>query len=345
VTSSTERLFTLVLQHKEYDYGFTGHSGGLRHFEAQMLCGLTDLATLLNRRLVLAPPRFMLEPNHLSGDVSHGWDMLYDGEFDDPRFATWEALMNPGGGVSREVVNIDAKDPLHLMVTSTANLLVLLQTEQPGRADWDGATVLKLAARVPEKLRAIRMIPSDVLVKSPPGNYTCPPSFSRAIVAMGEVIRARLGPYSTVHVRRGDAVSKSKPVVYQGHAGDDLWESTSPAHVRDVLHEVGLTSRDTVLLFTNEANATFFDDLRTSFPALWFEDDLVNLVASGNVGFGDQYRETVARSPLSSSLFRMQMDTYLAQHGEKTVCTVSMKMNAKCDALLVKTQDKGKQRR
>jgi hypothetical protein len=41
-----------------------------------------------------------------------------------------------------------------------------------------------------------------------------------------------------------------------------------------------------------------------------------------------------ARSPLSSSVFAMAMNDYLARHGTQTVCTTAPKMYVPCDFLL-----------
>ena len=60
---------------------------------------------------MLLPPALVLDPKHLWGDgvTQHGWDLIYDRNFDDPRFRSWQDLMQQRGDLTQAVFN--ARDP------------------------------------------------------------------------------------------------------------------------------------------------------------------------------------------------------------------------------------------
>jgi len=138
VDTEDERMVTFIMQENSFDYGATGHSGGVRHWET-VLFRLESIAEYINRRLILLPPALMLDPKHLTGNVFHGWDLIYNRSFDDPRFRTWEDVMQRRGDVSKSFYDVRQPDLLSTLKASTANLVVLQQHSIPGSAFWDAA--------------------------------------------------------------------------------------------------------------------------------------------------------------------------------------------------------------
>lgn len=141
-----ERLLSFVMQENCFDYGATGHSGGLRHWESQLF-RLETVAEFLQRRLVLLPPALILDPKHLFGDVTHGWSLLYNRSFDDPRFRTWEDIMTTRGQMTREVINVRSTTAMSQLDESKAELVVLRQCAVPGSAAWDQAPLVQVNER------------------------------------------------------------------------------------------------------------------------------------------------------------------------------------------------------
>ena len=272
---------------------------------------------LVDRRLVLVPPATLLEPMHLFGNVEHGWDLMYDGTLDDVRFQTWEAIMSPGNGVSRDIVSIDTPNVVERLRNSSAKLLVLKQWEIAGRPIYDGQSLLDMVEPLQVK------------------GVACPPYLSKYIIALGRRVRDHLGnKYATVHVRRGDAVSESKSLYLQW-THDEIRRATQPSHIRDVLQQLGAEPTEPVLVFSNEQNASFFDELKQWYPQIVLEEEMIEIAASRSVGYGNHFKAARERSYVTSGLLRRQLSVYLTHYGHLTVCTAATRLGKDCDAKLV----------
>lgn len=323
--SGKQFLLSYVTQAEWFDYGETGMSGGLRHFEEQLLCPLESIAAALGRRLVLLPPAQLLDASHLSGDESHGWNIVYDRPYDDPVTSSWEVLVRPEHGLWKEVVSVDAENVADLLRNSQADLLILQQWATPSRPWYSGQAIDFVK-------RAVLGTLGNWLVDAVRTAQQCPPPPSRYLTDMGDRVRSMLGSYVTIHVRRGDVARRRQLKYLKRYSAEEIDEATTPDRIIQVLRQQGVSPADTVLLFTNEHDQHYFDAVCEVFPKTLREQDVVELIASAYDGFGDGGPQM---SWLSSGTFRLQLDTYLAGYGTRTICTAAPKMHAHCDAYLV----------
>ena len=133
---SHKRLLTFLMQQNSFDYGATGHSGGLRHWEGTLL-HLEALAEWSGRRLVLLPPKYILDPKHMWGDIDHGWDFIYNRSYDDPRFRTWEDFIQTRGDQTTTILDVRDPQALEKLQSSDANILILRQCAVATSSFWD----------------------------------------------------------------------------------------------------------------------------------------------------------------------------------------------------------------
>ena len=108
--------------------------------------------------------------------------------------------------------------------------------------------------------------------------------------------------FHKVHARRGDVLGQH--VNYEGFSGPQMTNATSPQHIAEIVNIVA-EDNETVLVFANEKNQTWFDELRAHVGGsrqIFFEADVIGLLPPARQSrFTDVYDFSLAFTEIQVS--------------------------------------------
>lgn len=97
---------------------------------------------------------------------------------------------------------------------------------------------------------------------------------SKGVKDISSKIRATIGKYNTIHVRRGDVITSGGK--YSGHDASEIDKKTQPEYIMSFLERYNISKEIPLVLFTNEKDDHFFDLLKQSHNII-MEKDIVEL--------------------------------------------------------------------
>jgi len=198
-------------------------------------------AVLLNRTPVVFTPRF-LNLHNFGRDVAAGWDKYLD--------LTRVAIVKDGISWDIEALRsaaIGSLDELAVLEVRGRHLITAAENETYDLIVKDNASGLG----------------NDSVLDHSDFDFEVTFRPSNAIRRQAEDIRARLGDYHAMHVRRGDKLTEARY--------PNLDRDTRPEAIRATLARV-LPSGSTIYILTDERTPHFFDILKADYRVFQYFD-------------------------------------------------------------------------
>eukprot|EP00750_Incisomonas_marina_P002927 INCI12775.2.p1 GENE.INCI12775.2~~INCI12775.2.p1 ORF type:complete len:362 (-),score=54.38 INCI12775.2:1577-2662(-) len=292
LTANKVVLFVLQRKWEEpnvYDKAPHCHSGGWNHASHLLKSFGTIGRYLPDRRPVVLSPLQVFEPVHGKIPRKRRWDDWFVWHVDSDEFRAtddvWSAYKREPERFDVVDIHGDPLEILHRLEASKREVLVLL---------WYGTNETECWDTTPfDKLRDV-INRTDLVPKLHP---------SLDIINAANAIQKRLGhSYATVHARRGDVLGQH--VNYEGFSGPQMTNATSPQHIAEIVNIVA-EDNETVLVFANEKNQTWFDELRAHVGGsrqIFFEADVIGLLPPARQSrFTDVYDFSLAFTEIQVS--------------------------------------------